>query len=202
MFKRTIAIGLVLIGLFTMCSCGSEGAENKKGSSKKTSEDHIVPKGIYNLEENVVKRDAKLIVNGKDISEDVHIKAVLKDDHPYFEIPFLTIVRELGAEVEWKTATKAEIYFDDNTNMLGGTVYILEADKLSFKEKGIEFDMFQRLGGYVGLPYFCLTEDDYILSDLRCGVVMKEFGVYMNRDFENLCVTISQRGNTGDVSAS
>ena len=184
--KKIVSTILVLICVLLMCSCETQKSANKTKSSENSVSSKIVPKEICNLEQDVVKHDAKLIVNGKDITKEVHIKAILKDDNPdhsYFEIPFLTIIKELGAEVEWKTQTKAEIYF-------GGNTYILKADKVSFKEKGIEFDMFQHLGGYMGYPYFCLTEDDYILSDLRCHRALNEFGVYINSDIKNLRVTV------------
>lgn len=178
--KKTIVLVLVIIYGIFICGCADKRTVN---NNIKMLFPPIVPKEIYSLEDNVRKEKARLIVNGKDITEGHHVMAVMKGEKSYFELPLLTILTELGATVEWQTQTKANIYFSDST-------YILEADKASFKKKGQTFDMIHHLGGTKNSAYFYLTKNDFILSSERMGHMLSEFGVYMIGDFDELTVTI------------
>ena len=59
--------------------------------------------GLYDVSKNVVpatKNNCKLIVNGKDITERVYV--MIDYNTKTVSIPFLTVVEELGADVNWK----------------------------------------------------------------------------------------------------
>lgn len=59
--------------------------------------------GLYDISKYAVPvtiNNCKLIVNGKDITDDVYV--MIDYDTETVELPFLAIIEELGAEVEWK----------------------------------------------------------------------------------------------------
>jgi hypothetical protein len=57
--------------------------------------------------ENEMKYECKLIVNGKDITEDNYVK--LHKEQRYAELPLVAIMQALGADVDWKTEEIAEL---------------------------------------------------------------------------------------------
>lgn len=73
--------------------------------------DHLeveIPYASLTLKED----NCRLVVNGKDISDSLHIK--MKAQYNNTEIPLLAILKELGAQVQWKDSAVVIVQFKDS----------------------------------------------------------------------------------------
>lgn len=73
--------------------------------------DHLEVEIPY--ESLTLKEDnCRLVVNGKDISDSLHIK--MKAKYNNTEIPLLAVLKELGAQVQWKDSAVVTVQFKDS----------------------------------------------------------------------------------------
>lgn len=185
---------LLLITLLTLCGCDSY-RNNKKSLTdiKYTSyfKEHLdsldeLPKEVDNLEKNVDRYPAKLIVNGKDISKSNYVMLVAKEKNEecYFELPLIAIFKELGYKINWEDETTAVIKKGSKKT------YILRAHAASLIEKGRNWDLILFMGG--GALRWKFEDGVFILSDdYVVSLLTTEFHVSINCDIETKTVKIN-----------
>lgn len=125
----------------------------------------------------------KLVVKGKKIPIANHIKFNYEDN--YAEIPLITLMRELGANVEWQNKTTAKI-------TLGEKEYILDATKGSLTEAGKTFNVLVVAPGSKHGVFYRVVGDEFIVdSDSAKMFLINVIGLKMTIDYDNRIVSIS-----------
>ena len=71
---------------------------------------------LHNENSSETTLPAKLIVNGKDITEGNYVYINVEKEQA--EVPLLAIVKELGAEVEWIDENIVEISYEDKSKQI------------------------------------------------------------------------------------
>lgn len=110
-----------------------------------------------------VDNDVRLIVKGKDITEGNHVKVVFVEDlnTQRIELPFVAIMKALGAEVTWKDEYTAEMRYN-------GEEYTLDSNKHLFCKKGDEHNLLIPAPGtingyYKAVSYELIIQDAFLL---------------------------------------
>ena len=155
MKKCKILVATILVLLF-FAGCAGETKLHNESSSETT-----LP--------------AKLIVNGKDITEGNYVYINVEKEQA--EVPLLAIVKELGAEVVWIDENIVEISYEDKS---------FQIDKRD-KDFGYEIPP----GG--GRKVRKAVEHDLIFDDQSIMPILRELtNSYISVDFENLKVEVYQ----------
>lgn len=117
---------------------------------------------------------AKLVVNGKDITEGNCVSILEFDSYTDVELPLLAVVTELGAEVEWQSETVVSVAYKGNTE-------IYDASESDFGVYGPE-------GGA------CIrrVENGDLIFDLNSieGILENVYGVTVKVDKENRIIYV------------
>ena len=113
--KQTIAFLLTISLLLFLASCNKEKLENHERVQRGE------PSLYINSEETEpsISEKARLIVNGKDITEGNYVR--INHTAKYAELPIAVVLKELGYEVEVKHDQNTDSYaviIDDNTKFL------------------------------------------------------------------------------------
>ena len=198
--RNIITMFCVLLLLVGMCACNdsSKNDDSKQTGSSKVSDGYTsdffkkhlnsldeLPKEVDYLEKDVVRSKAKLIVNGKDISDENYIMYVQKSDGEtsYYELPFVSILKELGYSVNWENETTAKISKD------GDSQYTLRAHAASLVKEGRNWDLILFIGG--GSLRWRFKDYQFVLSqDHAVSVLISEFGAKVTYNEETKTVYI------------
>ena len=124
---------------------------------------------------------AQLIVNGKTVES----KKGAKLYYNYADIPLITVIKEMGAEVIWTSDTEATIIFN-------GEKYLIDTSTLSLCKYDVRNENF--LYKVDGSPSFVYLESkEVFLDSTTLNFVLREMGekVRVECDNKNLIVTIT-----------
>lgn len=150
MFKKIMALCLVFtIGLsFFACGVKNEDANASKSIS---SNHYIDPDDPYPLYHN-----CDVSINGKPLPSPYY--AYYDEENDCIALPIIAILKELGATVQWKSTSIAEIRFD-------GKRYILDTENLSLTPSNKPKDnMIILPPGVYG--WYELVDGDYLITDI------------------------------------
>lgn len=168
--KKSIlcVVSLLLFIVFSACNSGEEDFTSKYPelfeSSSSSTEENLMGEG-------------KLIVNGKESEQKINIYQT------YAELPFITILTELGAKIEWND-TVANINFNEKT-------YRLDITSKTLILTGNNKNLIPTRGNS---SYKCdVVEGEIILDDVSLYTVMQnlEYPIKYNLDFDALTVEIT-----------
>jgi len=137
--------------------------------------------GNVNNDYLLKEKNATLIINGKEPSEDYY--AYIDHENETAVLPLLTVAQSLGAELKWITKNVVIIQFSD-------TSYCLDLRKKSLLDKRNTNILYTAPGGQViqGLPKYV---DNDVLADLaRIGHFITLRGMYTKIDYENSVIEI------------
>lgn len=138
--------------------------------------------GYYNVEkysvplENKYNNNCRLIVNGNDISDEVYVNA--DTETGVYEVPFLAIVKELGADVIWK-----------NDNIVC----------ITYNDLSIEYDISQKDFGLLCPPGATksrkIVDGDLIVDYPSIRMLLKNmFNAYITVDKDEQIVYVTSQG--------
>mgnify|MGYP003291202706 CR=1 FL=1 len=127
--------------------------------------------GLYNAYENSIpltENNCKLIVNGNDITDQVYV--MMDDDAKEVEVPYLAIIRELGAKTRWinqnlvmvsyegryEIIDSSDPYFGDEIPPGGGSYNVVRKrinDDLIFDLTSIQYGIRRTFGASITVDY-------------------------------------------------
>lgn len=133
-------------------------------------------------DDNDMDDSCMLIVKGKEIA-DTPIK--LNYEYHYAELPLTTIIKELGAKVEWKDKTTAKIKIHEKN-------YFLDSIKGSLVAEGDTFNILVVApGSRHGVFYRTVGNEFIIDSDSAILLLMNIMGAKISIDYDNRIVKIT-----------
>ncbi len=132
--------------------------------------------------EDYMEKEVKLIVNGVDISEESFVEMGTGGTR----LPFVAIMKELGAEFVWENERVAKMYFQKMT-------FVLDVDKHSLVTEGRDINLFIVCGGGI-LPSISMDRE-LVLDSARAGVFFRKVGITMEHDYDNRIMTINSSLN-------
>lgn len=112
------------------------------------------------------KTSYKLFVDGKEVKGNFFIyKRSDNKPYPFMEVPILTVLKALGAKVEWTSDTTADIYFN-------GDVFEFDGETHSIVAKGSDLNLIIPLpGGYIFPSEYRFTGTDLIIDNFAAESV-------------------------------
>ena len=117
--RKIIAVFLVVI-LFLITSCSIK-EHNHSINNTDTESDHSIndtdTETDHSKENDTLRNNCKLIVNGKDISDKNYVRIDLQNREA--ELPLTAILKEFGAEINWKDSKTVEITYEEENLILG-----------------------------------------------------------------------------------
>ena len=125
--------------------------------------------------------NCQLIVNGKDITENVYVHLNL--EQRYAELPLTAVAKALGASVKWEKATRATIKFD-------GKKYVLDTAKNSLYDRETNANLIALPPGTPHAAYYQVRDGEFIVdSDTMWGFVYL-MGARIKINFDERIITI------------
>ncbi len=180
-----IIITLVLIGFNNVTSSELPNCNESSTSTTQKTTEYI---GDDNVSDNCT-----LIINGKDITNGNYVR--INHAKHYAEIPFTTVIQELGAKVEWKDDSKAVVKYD-------GRKYILNTNEGTLVEKWDKHKLNQIMpAGGQQHKVVCKVVDNELIVDSNSSryFIFVVMGANMKVDYNKNAVNI-ESNNTGDGS--
>ncbi len=180
--KKLILFLFVFIITLIFSSC------NISSSSNFPENNETIPFSTYSttisIGDDKLMENFTLIVNGKDITKGNYVH--INHTEHYAEIPFIAVIQELGAKVEWRDNIKAEITYNKKK-------YILDISNGTLVEKWDkhQFNNITPAPGQTHKSIRRATTDELIVdsSSAKWFIVVK-MGAKINIDCDNNIVTI------------
>lgn len=136
--------------------------------------------GQSTMSEEEIMSEWRLLVNGKDITEGNHIEEAMEKDY-YVEVPFIAIMEELGAKVEWSSKTTANITYND-------VEYYLDTEDCIFSPVGDDDNLTIPPPG--GRRQYETLDYELILDGLTMDFCLSRFGFDLSVDYERHLVRV------------
>lgn len=128
--------------------------------------------------------NCRLIVKGKDITAGNYVK--LNYEYGYAELPFLAVIKELGATVQRQDKTIVKVMYD-------GVVCTLNMEEGTLFEDGKNYmnAFILRPGSNHGSHHYSVIGDEFIIDHFCSrGVIEHRMGAKIDIDFEKGIVKI------------
>jgi len=140
--------------------------------------------GDVNNDYLLKEKNATLIINGKEPSEDYY--AYIDHENETAVLPLLTVAQSLGAELKWITKNAVIIRFSDATYRLN-----LRKETLADLSNGTNIDICHIAPGGHGVSGFPKhVDNDLLLDEARIGQFITLRGMYTKIDYENSVIEI------------
>lgn len=140
-------------------------------------------------EDSSVQSPYKLIVDGKEV--DCHGYLVIDESNYVTELPVLTIMKALGADIEWLDEESVLITYD-------GKEYLLDIPNISLSERG-EFENYIAPPPGGSADCYEFYGDEFVVGGIAFSYFLKTIHVKLTVDYDNLIVYIeSSQGETDD----
>ena len=135
-----------------------------------------------NSGDDKVVNNCKLIVKGKDITYQNHVK--INHELRYVELPLTAVMKELGAEIKWLNGTTAKTTFK-------GKEYILNTIKCSFIEIGTTFNILGIAPGSKHSAYYQVVDNEFVIDSSSALLLVNNLmGAKIKIDYDKAIVTI------------
>ena len=133
----------------------------------------------------------KLIVQGQNITQ----KCYLKDynDSCYVELPFINVMKALGADIKWQNKNTAEISLNDQK-------YILNTENANLVREGSTANCIIPIPG--GKVHYRTIENELMLDDATVKTAANIMGISITIDVREQINCVIIKNNTGDGSVS
>lgn len=129
---------------------------------------------------NIYMNNCNLFVNGTDISTENYVYLNCEDH--YAKLPLTAIMKALGATVQWKNETIAQITYN-------GTSYILDTSKNTLVEKDKSFDFIELPPG-TSHGFAQMIGNEFVLDSISIREFLTSIGATINIDYENSIIYI------------
>lgn len=136
--------------------------------------------GLMNKEDVSVQSSYKMVVDGNEV--DCHGYLVINESERFTELPVLTIMKALGADIEWLDKSSVLITYQDKE-------YLLDIPNICLSERG-------KFGNFIAPPpgssegCYEFDGDEFVVSDIAFAYFLKEINVKLTIDYDNLVVYI------------
>lgn len=136
--------------------------------------------GLMSKEDVSVQSPYKMIVDGNEVDCDGYL--VIDEPKHITELPVLTIMKALGADIEWLDEESVLITYDSKE-------YLLDIPNISLSERG-------GFGNYIAPPpgssenCYKFDGDEFVVSGIAFAYFLKKINVNMTIDYDNLIVYI------------
>lgn len=145
--------------------------------------------GLMSKEDVSVQSPYKMVIDGNEIECRGYL--VINESERFAELPVFTIMKALGADIEWLDESSVLITYHDKE-------YLLDIPNICLSEKGI-------IGNYIAPPpgssegCYEFDGDEFVVGDIAFSYFLKEINVKLTIDYDNLIVYIeSSQGESDD----
>lgn len=134
--------------------------------------------------DNEVVNNYKLIVIGQDITQGNYLN--FNSDPRYAALPFTAVMKALGAKIEWKSLSIAEITFN-------GEKYLLDTQAVSLAKEGSSSNYIIPTPG--SKVYYQIAGKELVLDHITVRTVADIMGIKLSIevDYQNNTVEINYR---------
>ena len=134
--------------------------------------------------EKEATNSCQLIVNGTDISADNYV--YLHYDDKYADLPFIAIMKALGATVEWKSENTVQISYKEN-------IYFLNIQEPSLVEQSNSINLIAPSMAFMNHCYYRFVDNEALINSNIIYYFFNEIDISMSIDFDSSVINIENK---------